>query len=169
MHHPHAAALLPASCCPSFQATSSTCAAGAPHQPNQPPPLALQHCVRDLVTGLDRGSDERLPGVRLGGYFRASDAAGAYEARSTVATVVHPQFVAGLSAVTSNLLDNDVALLLLDSASSMPVLPLIGARGEPPVGAVAGAACLAARFRCRAGARLLSCPPRALPLRGLMQ
>ena len=52
----------------------------------------------DYDTGYPRGDEENRPNVRLGGYNRLYDAASAYELRSTLFTLAHPQFNVPLSA-----------------------------------------------------------------------
>lgn len=72
--------------------------------------------------------------MRLGGCRKTVDGPKDYEARLTVKTVVHPRFVTGfargLNATTADFMTFDVALLLLNKPSAMPVVRLPQLTGE---------------------------------------
>ncbi|KAI7846120.1 hypothetical protein COHA_000381 [Chlorella ohadii] len=95
--------------------------------------LTAAHCVMNFDTGFPWPDYENRPWVRIGGYNREYDASTAYELRSTVFTVAHPKFNVPIGAPggTKDYMNNDVALLLLDRPSTMPVLKLIGNKPKP--------------------------------------
>lgn len=94
--------------------------------------LTAAHCVINLDTGLPSMDYENRPNVRIGGFGRVYDASSAYELRSTMYTLAHPQFNVPFSAGGSrDYMNYDVALLLLDRPSTMPVLKLIGNKPKP--------------------------------------
>ena len=68
--------------------------------------------------------------VRLGGYRQPGGRRGANERRRAVRALIHPRFKTGVTdPLTDDLLNNDVALLLLDRPSTMPPVRLARHRG----------------------------------------
>jgi secreted trypsin-like serine protease len=93
--------------------------------------MTAGHCMTDPYTGKNY-SDIGLPSfnpplVRVGGYWAFDEPNNKAELFNVVRQVVNPKFnVPFTPPVTYNFLNNDVALLLLDRPSTMPVVRLIG-------------------------------------------
>ncbi|EFN52951.1 expressed protein [Chlorella variabilis] len=69
--------------------------------------------------------------VRLGGYRQPGGRRGANERRRAVRALIHPRFKTGVTdPLTDDLLNNDVALLLLDRPSTMPPVRLARHRAK---------------------------------------
>ncbi|KAI7842997.1 hypothetical protein COHA_003331 [Chlorella ohadii] len=71
--------------------------------------------------------------------MRTQDKPADYEQFLTQQTAVHPKFKSGFTdPVTTDLMNNDVALLLLPQASTMPVMKLVGPTNKPTLPVKAG-------------------------------
>lgn len=93
--------------------------------------LTAGHCLTDPDTGKNY-SDIGIPSfnpplVRVGGYWAFEEPSNKAELFTVVRQVVNPKFAVPFTPpLTYNFLNNDVALLLLDRPSTMPVVKLLG-------------------------------------------
>ncbi|EFN52950.1 hypothetical protein CHLNCDRAFT_137324 [Chlorella variabilis] len=95
--------------------------------------LAAAHCFRDADSGLDELDEAFLPRVRIGGYRLSLDSPrrGRFESRHVIKTLIHPRFTTGFTdPLTYDLLNHDVAVLLLNKPSALAPVRLAPYKGE---------------------------------------
>lgn len=83
--------------------------------------LTAAHCIVDIETGKLLPPSTSLPIVRIGAYRRTLDGPADYELRRAIRAVPHPAFVWGYRR---DMLNNDLALLVLDTPSTRAVVQL---------------------------------------------